>query len=209
LGVRPDIAAAFCQDVFPRLNSLIGCRMTSTDKGILAKTLKDHTGEVVLAIGDGANDVQMIQMANVGVGIYGVDGAQAIQASDYGVVSFKCLWKLLFVHGHWSYTRVSELLLLFYYKNLLFVVPQFLFCLFNGWSSQTLFDDYYIVLFHLLFTAVPLIARGAFDQNVYYKKWTSKSKTSLLENKNLVEYKLLRKFYPRLYYVGQQNTVFR
>ena len=153
-------------------------------------------------------DVEMIQKANIGVGIYGLEGLRAIQASDYGLVSFQCLWKLIFVHGHWSYIRISELILFFYYKNVLFIFPQFLYCLYNAFSSQTIYESYYIMFFNLIFTSFPLIARGAFDQDVYYKKWTSKSKHVLLDNKRLHENKLLKKFYPYLYYIGQINSIF-
>lgn len=70
-----------------------------------------------LAIGDGANDVSMIQMADIGVGISGQEGMQAVMASDFTLSKFKFLEKLLLVHGLWSYDRLSRMILYFFYKN--------------------------------------------------------------------------------------------
>lgn len=70
-----------------------------------------------LAVGDGANDVSMIQMANMGVGISGVEGQQAVMASDFAISRFHHLHRLLLLHGHWCYDRISRMILYFYYKN--------------------------------------------------------------------------------------------
>lgn len=78
-----------------------------------------------LAIGDGANDVSMIQMADVGVGISGHEGMQAVMASDFTMSRFRFLEKLLVVHGFWSYDRLARMILNFFYKNTVsFVVHQ-------------------------------------------------------------------------------------
>ena len=73
---------------------------------------------MTLAIGDGANDVSMIQVADIGVGISGQEGMQAVQASDYAIGRFRFLARLLLVHGHWCYDRISKLILYFFYKNM-------------------------------------------------------------------------------------------
>ena len=70
-----------------------------------------------LAIGDGANDVSMIQTADVGVGISGQEGMQAVMASDFAISRFKYIERLLLVHGHWNYDRLSRMVLYFFYKN--------------------------------------------------------------------------------------------
>ena len=70
--------------------------------------------KVTLAIGDGANDVNMIQEADIGIGIYGQEGLRAVQASDFAVGEFQCLWKLLLVHGRWCYLRIAEMILYFF-----------------------------------------------------------------------------------------------
>ena len=68
-------------------------------------------------LGDGANDVSMIQQADVGVGISGLEGRQAVMASDYAISKFKHLERLVLVHGHWNYDRLSRMVLYFFYKN--------------------------------------------------------------------------------------------
>jgi phospholipid-transporting ATPase len=73
----------------------------------LVKTKTEPT-PLTLAIGDGGNDVTMIQEAHVGIGIVGLEGMQAVQASDYAIAQFRFLQQLLFVHGRWNYRRVSQ-----------------------------------------------------------------------------------------------------
>ena len=80
---------------------------------IVKEELKMHT----LAIGDGANDVSMIQTADVGVGISGQEGMQAVMASDFAISRFKFIERLLLVHGHWNYDRLARMVLYFFYKN--------------------------------------------------------------------------------------------
>ena len=79
--------------------------------------MKDSLKVMTLAIGDGANDVSMIQMADVGVGITGQEGMQAVMASDFAIGRFKFLARLLLVHGHWCYDRITKMFLYFFYKN--------------------------------------------------------------------------------------------
>lgn len=72
---------------------------------------------VMYVTGDGANDVSMIQTADVGIGIAGQEGMQAVMASDFSMSRFKFLRKFLLVHGHWSYDRLARMVLYFFYKN--------------------------------------------------------------------------------------------
>jgi phospholipid-translocating ATPase len=78
-----------------------------------------------LAIGDGANDVSMIQEANIGVGISGKEGLQAAMSSDYSISQFRFLSRLLLVHGRWSYMRTSQLILNYFYKNIVWLFVLF------------------------------------------------------------------------------------
>jgi phospholipid-translocating ATPase len=71
---------------------------------------------LTLAIGDGANDVAMIQEAHVGVGIAGVEGRAAVMSSDYAIGQFRFLTRLVLVHGRWSYRRLAETIANFFYK---------------------------------------------------------------------------------------------
>lgn len=84
---------------------------------------KERPLVATLAIGDGANDVNMITAAHVGVGIKGLEGAQAARASDYAIGEFKILRRLLFLHGRECYRRNCGLILFNFYKNTLLVMP--------------------------------------------------------------------------------------
>lgn len=93
-----------------RLMSFTG-RVSPLQKALVVKLVKKNTSSILLAIGDGANDVSMIQAAHVGIGISGVEGLQAARSSDVAISQFRFLKKLLLVHGAWSYQRLSKLIL--------------------------------------------------------------------------------------------------
>jgi P-type E1-E2 ATPase len=82
----------------------------------------------------------MIQEANVGVGLYGEEGMQAVQASDFALASFKFLWKLVLVHGYWNHNRMSKFISTFFYKNFIFTLPQFIFGFYNFFSGTPIYD---------------------------------------------------------------------
>ena len=112
--------------------------------------------------------MSMIKEAQVGIGLYREEGVSAVQASDFAVPEFRMLWRLLFVHGRWNYLRISEMILYFVYKSLLFTVPRIVFTFYSGFSGQPIFDDYYIALYNILFTSLPLLIRALFEQDVNY-----------------------------------------
>lgn len=97
--------------------SVLCCRSTPLQKAFLVKVVKEELKMSTLAIGDGANDVSMIQMADVGVGICGQEGTQAVMASDFAIAKFRILEKLLLIHGHLNYDRLARLIIYFFYKN--------------------------------------------------------------------------------------------
>ena len=94
-------------------NAVICCRVTPKQKAEVVRLIKTSLNKITVAIGDGANDVNMIQEAHIGIGIYGKEGMRAVQASDYAIGEFRCIWKLLLVHGRWSYIRISQMILYF------------------------------------------------------------------------------------------------
>lgn len=73
--------------------------------------------------GDGANDVSMIQMADVGIGISGQEGMQAVMASDFAIARFSFLERMLLVHGHWCYSRIARFSAFMFYKSLVSLGP--------------------------------------------------------------------------------------
>ena len=147
--------------------SVICCRVSPLQKSEVVQLVRKRvTGAVTLAIGDGANDVAMIQAAHIGVGISGQEGMQAARASDYSLAQFRFLTRLLLVHGSRSYQRMSKVILYTFYKNIALYFVQFWFCLWNGYSGQILFERWTIGLYNVMFTALPVIVIGVFDKNI-------------------------------------------
>ena len=124
------------------------------------------TATASLAIGDGGNDVSMIMEAHIGVGIYGEEGLRAVQNSDYAIGEFRFLHDLLLFHGRTNYMRNAQCILYFFYKNFVFTFLQFVFGFYCNFTGQTIIDDWFITLFNLLFTSLPLGARALLDHDV-------------------------------------------
>ncbi|XP_017784427.1 PREDICTED: probable phospholipid-transporting ATPase IA isoform X2 [Nicrophorus vespilloides] len=143
---------------------VICCRVSPLQKAEVVEYITKYTKTVTLAIGDGANDVAMIQKAHVGVGISGVEGLQAACASDYSIAQFRFLLRLLLVHGAWNYSRMCKLILYSFYKNICLYVIELWFAYYSGWSGQILFERWSIGLYNVIFTAMPPLAMGLFDK---------------------------------------------
>ncbi|KAM4829760.1 putative phospholipid-transporting ATPase IM [Thomomys bottae] len=146
--------------------AVVCCRVTPLQKAQVVELVKKYRNAVTLAIGDGANDVSMIKSAHIGVGISGQEGLQAVLASDYSFAQFRYLQRLLFVHGRWSYFRMCKFLCYFFYKNFAFTLVHFWFGFFCGFSAQTVYDQWFITLFNIVYTSLPVLAMGIFDQDV-------------------------------------------
>jgi phospholipid-transporting ATPase len=117
--------------------AVVCCRVSPLQKALVVKLVKKNVkGSITLAIGDGANDVGMIQAAHVGVGISGMEGLQAARSADFAIAQFRYLRKLLLVHGGWAYSRLSKLILYSFYKNITLYLIQMWFALDNGFSGQ-------------------------------------------------------------------------
>ena len=193
-------------DLFLKLTSacktVICCRVTPGQKKDVVKLVKDCYKSVTLAIGDGANDVSMILEAQVGVGLYGEEGMQAVQASDYAVGEFRYLWELLFIHGRFNYIRQSETILYFIYKNLVFTLPQFYFAFFCAYSGQTVYDDWYITVYNMVLTALPLMVKGIFEKDLRVP-----SRGQVLQSGSDIMAKI-RNQVPKVYETGRLNKIF-
>ncbi|EAL69268.1 transmembrane protein [Dictyostelium discoideum AX4] len=149
-----------------KCHSVICCRVTPIQKSLIVKMVKKDTKEVCLSIGDGANDVSMIQEANIGIGIFGNEGSQASRASDYSLLRFRHLSRLITIHGRYSMIRNAACIRYSFYKNMTFFFIQFLFSIHSGWSSQTLFDDAIITSFNTVITAIPPYFMALFEKDV-------------------------------------------
>uniref|UniRef100_A0A3B4D0W9 Phospholipid-transporting ATPase n=1 Tax=Pygocentrus nattereri TaxID=42514 RepID=A0A3B4D0W9_PYGNA len=160
-----DLQMQFVQ-LCTRCRSVLCCRATPLQKSRVVTLLRRRLKVMTLAIGDGANDVNMIQAADVGVGISGQEGMQAVMASDFAISRFKHLKKLLLVHGHWCYTRLANMIIYFFYKNVAYVNLLFWYQFFCGFSGTAMIDYWFMIFFNLIFTSSPPIMFGIMDREV-------------------------------------------
>nr|XP_019938446.1 PREDICTED: phospholipid-transporting ATPase IA isoform X5 [Paralichthys olivaceus] len=145
--------------------AVICCRVSPLQKSEVVEMVKKKVKVITLAIGDGANDVGMIQTAHVGVGISGNEGLQAANSSDYSIAQFKYLKNLLLVHGAWNYNRVAKCILYCFYKNIVLYIIEIWFAFVNGFSGQILFERWCIGLYNVIFTALPPLTLGIFERS--------------------------------------------
>ncbi|KAJ7943239.1 Phospholipid-transporting ATPase [Quillaja saponaria] len=146
--------------------SVICCRASPKQKALVTRLVKTETGKTTLAIGDGANDVGMLQEADIGVGISGIEGMQAVMSSDIAIAQFRYLDRLLLVHGHWCYRRISSMICYFFYKNITFGFTLFLYGVYASFSGTPAYNDWFLSLYNVFFSSLPVIAMGVFDQDV-------------------------------------------
>ena len=149
--------------------SVLCCRVSPSQKAAVVELVKEKLDVMTLSIGDGANDVAMIQEADVGVGIAGLEGRQAVMSSDYGIGQFRFLTRLMLVHGRYAYRRLCEMTANLFYKNVVFTLTLFWYDVNNSFDGSYLFDYTYITLFNLAFTSLPVIFMGFLDKDVSEK----------------------------------------
>merc|ERR1719270_3336226 len=165
MRLTPELELVF-QGVAEHCQSVICCRVTPLQKALVVELVKKYKEAVCLAIGDGANDVSMIKAADIGVGISGQEGMQAVLASDYSIAQFRYLERLLLVHGRWSYYRMCKFLRYFFYKNFAFTLCHFWYAFFCGFSAQPTMDELFISTFNVLYTSLPVVMMGCLEQDV-------------------------------------------
>lgn len=175
-------------DLVARVDSVICCRASPAQKATLVKCIRDQVpSSLTLAIGDGANDIAMIQSSHVGIGISGREGLQAARISDYSIAQFRFLQKLLFVHGRWNYIRTGKYVLGTFWKEIMFYLVQALYQRYNGYTGTSLYESASLAVFNTLFTSLGVILLGIFEQDL-------RSETLLAM--------------PELYTFGQKNKAF-
>jgi len=174
-------------DISGECPGVVCCRVSPLQKSQVVRLIKRRKNAICLAIGDGANDVSMIKAAHVGIGISGLEGRQAVLASDFSIAQFRFLERLLLVHGRWSYMRLCSFLRYFFYKNFSFTLVNFWFAFFCAYSALTIYDPIFITLFNVIFTSLPIIFLGIFEQDV--------------SDKDCI-------LYPGLYEAGLKNSLF-
>ncbi|XP_021366126.1 probable phospholipid-transporting ATPase VA isoform X3 [Mizuhopecten yessoensis] len=170
-----------------RCKSVVCCRSTPIQKGMVVKLVRDHLQKLTLAIGDGANDVSMIHVADIGVGVSGQEGMQAVMASDFAICRFHHLQDLLLVHGHWCYSRLARFSSIMFYKSLILIFVLYWYQFDSAFSGSLQFDSLFTMLKHVLFTALPPIVNAVMDKDVSAETLLSK---------------------PELYKVGPQDKLY-
>ena len=121
---------------------------------------------MTLAIGDGGNDVSMIQEAHIGIGISGHEGTQAMRSADFALGQFRFLSQLILVHGRWNYRRIALVILFSFYKNMALIMVLFWFTFSNAYSGQTLYESYLMVGWNVCYTLMPVFVLGIADEDL-------------------------------------------
>lgn len=146
---------------------VVASRMAPKQKAEVVELIKNNLGAITLAIGDGANDVSMIQAAHVGIGIRGKEGLQAANNSDYAISQFRFLVRLLFVHGWLSYSRNIRLILYSFFKNIMLTFTQVWFNFFSAWAAQSLYGDgFFLNTYNLFYTSLPIMVISTLDRDL-------------------------------------------
>eukprot|EP00753_Platysulcus_tardus_P014724 PLAT4437.5.p2 GENE.PLAT4437.5~~PLAT4437.5.p2 ORF type:complete len:1302 (-),score=768.67 PLAT4437.5:273-4115(-) len=164
---RSEELSAKLLDVARCCKAVVACRVSPSQKADIVTLVRQNVKPMpmTLAIGDGANDVGMIQTAHVGIGISGMEGVQAVNASDYAIAQFRFLKQLLLVHGRSNYKRISKVILYSFYKNSALVLVLFFYNFYNAVSGTTLFESFVMAGWNF-FLALPIIAIGCLDTDI-------------------------------------------
>ncbi|XP_014907066.1 phospholipid-transporting ATPase IC [Poecilia latipinna] len=193
---RPEWGASF-MSLAEQCQSVLCCRVTPAQKAEIVKLVRKHTASITMSIGDGANDVNMIKTAHIGVGLAGREGGQAVHNADFAVSQFRFLQRLLLVHGRWSYRRISLFLRYFLFKTCGFALVHIWFGILNGFSAQSLYETWFIALYTVFYTAVPVMCMAFFEQDVsaesslkFPELYKSGQKKELSSPRKLVTYLL-------------------
>ncbi|KAI0244456.1 drs2 neo1 protein [Massospora cicadina] len=154
-------------DLAVRAAAVILCRSSPAQKATVVRRMRARIRRgVTLAIGDGGNDVAMIQEANLGIGISGNEGLMAARSSDYSIAQFRYLVPLLLVHGRWNYFRSSRLILLTFYKVMTFYFSQYIYQYFTAFSGTSWYETWSFSLYNALYTLMPVLVIGTFEQDL-------------------------------------------
>lgn len=162
-----DTARRLFIDLAILADSVICCRASPSQKAWLVRAIRRKVKDAItLAIGDGANDIAMIQEAHVGIGITGKEGLQAARTSDYSIAQFRFLLRLLLVHGRWNYIRTCKYILSTFWKEMLFYLTQALYQRYAGYTGTSLYEPWSLSMFNTLFTSLPVIFMGIFEKDL-------------------------------------------
>jgi phospholipid-translocating ATPase len=145
-------------EIATKLSAVVACRCSPTQKADVARLIRNHTKKRVCCIGDGGNDVSMIQAADVGVGIVGKEGMQASLAADFSVTQFSYLTKLLLWHGRNSYRRSAKLAQFVIHRGLIISIMQAVFSAIFYFAPIALYQGWLMVGYATAYTMAPVFS---------------------------------------------------
>ena len=141
--------------ILPKMKSIIVYRSSPSQKAEIVKFIRTNPAfgkPITASIGDGANDVNMIQSAHIGFGIQGNEGNQAASFSDYAITKFEDSKQLIFWHGRNFGFKASNFMMWFVFKGMLFSIPILFFNTVCGFSGTTYIADLYFALYEVIMT---------------------------------------------------------
>lgn len=184
------LRSIFYKILVPKIQSVICCRASPSQKALLVQAVRaddrredgggllsrawwwwksattNHLKPLTLAIGDGANDLAMITGANVGVGISGREGQQASRVADVSIAQFRFLSRLLLVHGHWNYHRITRFVLACFWKETLCWFPAALYQIVSGFTGTSPYESSALTVYGVMFTLASTMALGAWEKDL-------------------------------------------
>ncbi|KAA6392715.1 MAG: putative Phospholipid-transporting ATPase 10, partial [Streblomastix strix] len=190
-----------------RCKGVICCRIAPIQKALLVRMVQNKRSVITLGVGDGANDVSMIQETSVGIGIRGVEGLHASQNADYSIVQFRFLRRLMAVQGHNNLIRLSGIIRYSLYKNVLFSALIVFFQCIDLFSMQLSCNDWFATFYNLLFSSLPPLGLAIFDKD--YPDWILEhTPTVYKKNNHLEEMNFIRMFFWMLMGFIQGSALF-
>ncbi|CAH1163844.1 unnamed protein product [Phaedon cochleariae] len=168
-GESLEVCLSYYQQEFMELATaapaVVCCRCSPTQKAQVVQLIQKHTGKRTAAVGDGGNDVSMIQQADAGIGIEGREGKQASLAGDFSIPQFATLARLLLVHGRKSYKRSASLAQFVIHRGLIISTMQAVFSSVFYLSSVALYQGFLMVGYATVYTMFPVFSL-VLDQDV-------------------------------------------
>lgn len=165
--ITPDVQTCFI-NMACSADIVIACGLTPIQKAELVKLVKLRLAPtpITLAIGDGLNDIKMIQEAHIGVGVINPDNPHAASYADFAVTSFSSLKQLLFLQGSRTLQAMCIVVYWSYFKSLCFVMPLFYYQGYTNWAGLDLYGSFIQLLFHTVFTPIPVVLCALFYKQI-------------------------------------------
>ncbi len=159
----------FFFDIACKAEAVVCCRCSPTQKAVITECIKQFTGKKTCSVGDGGNDVGMIQAADIGVGIVGKEGKQAALASDFSILKFKYLSKLLLWHGRLSYKRAAVMSQFVIHRGLIISIIQLVFIMMFYYVSIPIYNGMLMLGYATLFTTLPVFCLVSFNKFGFFR----------------------------------------